>query len=137
MIVSIGRKMGLGTPLISGGNNLIKCLNVLSILNIVKHGLHDCYCYSAAGSGGVDVPLAMPGPQFPHWLVSHTVITTTTTGKWCRSGVGVQEMRRLLQTKAKCPLPLCHVPSFVHRRGAASLKASEDGCLGVLSIRMT
>ena len=127
--------MGLGMPLISGGNNLIKCLNVLSTSKIVKHGLHDCHCYSAAGSGGVDVPLAMPGPQFPHWLVSHTVITTTTTGKWCRSGV--QEMRRLLQTHAKRPLPLSPVPSFVHRRGAASLKASEDGCFGVLSIGMT
>ena len=106
------------------------------MLEIVKHGLHDCHCYSAAGSGGVDVPLAMPGPQFPHWLVSHTVITTTTTGKWCRSGVGVQEMPRLLQTNAKRPLPLSPALSTAGR-GAASLKASEDGCCGVLSIGMT
>ena len=128
--------MGLGTPLISGGNNLIKCLNVLSILNIVKHGLHDCYCYSAAGSGGVDVPLAMPGPQFPHWLVSHTVITTTTTGKWCRSGV--QEIPRLLQTNAKrprplsipnpqlCPPPRCRISQSIWRRMLWCFKHQDD-----------
>ena len=79
----------------------------------------------------------MPGPQFPHWLVSHTVITTQPPGHG--AGVEFRKCRDFFkQTPSVLFLYLSPVPCFVHRRGAAaSLKAAEDGCFGVLSIGMT